>query len=213
LDNRINSTTTDSRPPRSLRRPRRLAEELSDAIARELIFSNAVPPGSMLPPEKELSAHYGVSRPTVREALLMLQYVGLVEMRHGVGTVVLERPHALTNGLDRLCSIETFAREAGEQIETEELEWDEIESDAETAERLAVASGHPVLVVRRIKSLHGTPIGLIHDYVPEGVLPFDLLRSEFHGSTLDVLLAHQEVGAEYADSEIEPVNLPKSIAE
>src|SRR5262245_12006200 len=43
-----------------------LAEELCDAIARELIFSEVVPPGQPLPPEKELGARYSVSRPTVR---------------------------------------------------------------------------------------------------------------------------------------------------
>lgn len=197
----------------SLRRHRpALAEQLCDAIARDLVFSNAVPPGEVLPSEKELSARYSVSRPTVREALLMLQNEGLVGIRHGVGTYVLPRSHTLTNGLDRLCSIETFAREAGQVVQTDELEWEEVEADAETAEKLAVEVGHPVLIVRRIKSLGGVRVGLIHDHIPAGVLPFESLRSEFHGSTLDVILDHPEVGAEYADSDIVPCNLDRATA-
>jgi GntR family transcriptional regulator len=192
------------------RRP--LAEVLSDAIARELILSEEVPPGTLLPSEKDLVARYGVSRPTVREALLMLQQSGLVAMRHGVGTYVLPRSRTLTNGLDRLGSIETFAREAGQTIETEDLEFEEVSADAEIAGRLQIPMDHRVLVVRRVKSLGGTRVGWIHDHIPEGVLPFDLLRSEFHGSTLDVILDHPEVGAEFADSEIEPLNLPGDIA-
>jgi DNA-binding GntR family transcriptional regulator len=195
------------------RRPRPpLAEELCDALARDLILSELVPPGDLLPSEKELSARYGVSRPTVREALLMLQHAGLVAIRHGIGSFVLTRPPALTNGLDRLCSIETFAREAGESIETTELEWEEVEADAELSERLGILEGHGVLIVRRMKSLDGVPVGVIHDHIPAGVLPFDLLRSEFHGSTLDVILDHPEVGAEYADSEIIPVTLENELA-
>ena len=190
-----------------------LSEELCDAIARELIFTDAVPPGQVLPSEKELSRQFGVSRPTVREALLMLQHAGLVAMRHGVGTFVLPRPHILTNGLDRLGSIETFAREAGRSIETSELEWEEVEADAEMSARLNIGIGHRVLVVRRIKSLGGVRVGWIHDHIPEGVLPFELLRSEFDGSTLDVILEHPEVSAEYADSDIEAVALPAEIAE
>jgi DNA-binding GntR family transcriptional regulator len=201
-------------PSMRRRRPRPpLAEELRDAVARDLILSDLVPPGSLLPSEKELSARYGVSRPTVREALLMLQQAGLVATRHGVGSFVLPRPHALTNGLDRLCSIETFAREAGESIETQELEWEEVLADAEMAQRLGIPLGHQVLIVRRMKSLHGVPVGVIHDHIPAGVLGFDLLRSEFHGSTLDVILDHPELGAEYADSEIVPVSLDHALAD
>jgi GntR family transcriptional regulator len=196
---------------RNQRRP--LAEVLCDSIARELILNNTVPPRGLLPSEKELCDRYGVSRPTVREALLLLQQSGLVAMRHGVGTYVLPRSNALTNGLDRLGSIETFAREAGHEIETEELEFEEVGADTEMAARLQIPMDHPVLVVRRVKSLGGTRVGWIHDHIPEGVLPFELLREEFHGSTLDVILDHPEVGAEYADSEIEPLNLPEDVAE
>jgi GntR family transcriptional regulator len=194
----------------SQRRP--LAEVLCDAIARDLIFSDEVSPGKVLPSEKELASRYGVSRPTVREALLMLQLSGLVAMRHGVGSFVLPRSRSLTNGLDRLCSIETFAREAGQTIESEELEFDEVEADAEMAGRLQIPMEHKVLVVRRVKLLGGVRVGWIHDHIPEGVLTFDLLRSEFQGSTLDVILDHPEVGAEFADSEIEPLALPAPVA-
>jgi len=48
--------------------------------------------------------------------------------------------------------------------------------------------------------------------VPDGVLPFEVIRQEFGGSILDVLLAHEEVGVEYEDSNIQPVNLPREIA-
>jgi GntR family transcriptional regulator len=197
----------------SLRHRPPLGEQLGDAIARELILSGVVAPGGLLPSEKELSRRFGVSRPTVREALLMLQYAGLVAMRHGSGTYVLPRPHTLTNGLDRLGSIETFAQEAGESIETEETEWVEVDADANTAVRLGIPLGHRVLIVRRIKSLGGARVGWIHDHIPDGVLPFELLKSEFHGSTLDVILDHPEVGAEYADSDIEAVSLPTDIAD
>ncbi|MEA2376842.1 MAG: GntR family transcriptional regulator [Thermoleophilaceae bacterium] len=190
-----------------------LAEELCEAIARELINSGRIPERELLPPEKELSTIYGVSRPTVREALLMLQHAGIVAIRHGVGTVVLPRPPTLTNGLDRLCSVETFAREAGETIDTTELEWEAVPADPELATTLEVPLGHPVMVVRRVKALGGKRAGYIIDHIPEGVIPFDLLKDEFHGSTLDVILDHPEVGAEYADSDIEPVNLSADIAE
>lgn len=49
--------------------------------------------GTTLPTEPELSEHFGVSRTVVREAMLRLARVGLVRIRQGAGTVVLERFH------------------------------------------------------------------------------------------------------------------------
>jgi GntR family transcriptional regulator len=196
-----------------LRRHRRpLAEEVADAIARELILSEEVEPGGLLPPEKDLAGRLGVSRPTLRESLLMLQQAGLISIRHGVGSVVLPRPRTLTHGLDRLCSIETFAHEAGKEVESVDVEWEEIEADRATAERLQIPFGHPVLVSRRVKTYDGVRVGWLVDYIPDGVLPFDSFRAEFAGSALDVVLDHPEVGAQHADTDLTAVNLPADIA-
>ncbi|HEY4993505.1 MAG TPA: GntR family transcriptional regulator, partial [Nakamurella sp.] len=42
--------------------------------------------GDRLPPERELAARLGVSRSSVRQAIVALQVRGLVEVRHGGGT-------------------------------------------------------------------------------------------------------------------------------
>jgi GntR family transcriptional repressor for pyruvate dehydrogenase complex len=47
-------------------------------------------PGDRLPPEHELAAMLGVSRPSVREGLRRLQAHGLVRVEHGRGAFVLE---------------------------------------------------------------------------------------------------------------------------
>ncbi len=46
------------------------------------------PPGSALPPERELAEIIGVSRPSIREALIALEVMGLVESRQGGGNYV-----------------------------------------------------------------------------------------------------------------------------
>ena len=45
--------------------------------------------GDRLPSERELALAYGVSRPTVREAVFALELDGLVEVRKGVGVFVV----------------------------------------------------------------------------------------------------------------------------
>ena len=61
--------------PRPLdRRP--IYEQVADQLL-ESILSGEMPPGSVLPPERELSEQYGVGRTTIREALRALQTKGL----------------------------------------------------------------------------------------------------------------------------------------
>src|SRR6516225_9265212 len=72
--------------------PRRLYRQIADQI-RTLIRSREFPAGSRLPPERDLARQLGVSRPSVREALIALEVEGLVEVRIGSGIYVLGNGH------------------------------------------------------------------------------------------------------------------------
>jgi DNA-binding FadR family transcriptional regulator len=50
--------------------------------------------GGKLPPEGELASRFGVSRPTVREALARLRSDGVIESRRGSGSHLVRRPGA-----------------------------------------------------------------------------------------------------------------------
>jgi DNA-binding FadR family transcriptional regulator len=68
--------------------PRRLYRQIADQI-RGLIRNGEFPAGSRLPPERDLARQLGVSRPSVREALIALEVEGMVEVRIGSGIYVL----------------------------------------------------------------------------------------------------------------------------
>jgi DNA-binding FadR family transcriptional regulator len=68
--------------------PRRLYRQIADQI-RELIRAGEFLAGARLPPERDLAKQLGVSRPSVREALIALEVEGLVEVRIGSGIYVL----------------------------------------------------------------------------------------------------------------------------
>ena len=66
---------------------RRLYQQVADQI-RGLIREGQFPPGSRLPAERELAGQLGVSRPSLREALIALEIDGSVEIRMGSGVYV-----------------------------------------------------------------------------------------------------------------------------
>ncbi len=67
---------------------------ISDAVASALerrILEGSLKPGDRLPPERELALEFGVSRPSLREAIQKLASKGMVQSRQGGGTYVTDR--------------------------------------------------------------------------------------------------------------------------
>ena len=70
--------------------PRRLYRQIADQL-RSLIAAGEWPVGGRLPAERDLAGQLGVSRPSVREALIALEVEGLVAVRPGSGIEVVAR--------------------------------------------------------------------------------------------------------------------------
>ncbi len=69
----------------------KLADVLCAQIV-DLLGKEEFPERSRLPTETELARRFGVSRPTVREALSRLRSEGIIESRRGSGSYVLRKP-------------------------------------------------------------------------------------------------------------------------
>lgn len=70
-------------------RTRRSFEEALDQIA-ERITTGDLQVGDRLPPEREIAAAMGISRPTLREALKLLVEAGVIEVRSRSGGMVVK---------------------------------------------------------------------------------------------------------------------------
>ena len=66
---------------------------------RELIVSKRFKVGDKIPPETELARLFGIGRPTVREAIKVFQYLGIMESRPGTGTFICDRQHISAEAL------------------------------------------------------------------------------------------------------------------
>jgi GntR family transcriptional regulator, transcriptional repressor for pyruvate dehydrogenase complex len=68
-------------------KPRPIFEQIIDQIKAQ-ILEGALKPGDLLPPERQFSEMVGVNRHSVREALKVLEYMGVVTSRTGIGTIL-----------------------------------------------------------------------------------------------------------------------------
>jgi DNA-binding FadR family transcriptional regulator len=69
--------------------PQRLYRQIAGQL-RSLIAAGEFLPGSRLPAERDLARQLGVSRPTVREALIALEVENVVDVRTGSGIYVVQ---------------------------------------------------------------------------------------------------------------------------
>lgn len=88
----------------------KLYQQIARAIAAS-INDGRYGPGDKLPSERELADDFGVSRPTIRDAMIALEFQGLVEARQGSGVYVNA---VVTPGSDDPADVEVAALELTE---------------------------------------------------------------------------------------------------
>ena len=84
-----------------------ISEEVADRL-RSLILSGELAPGDKLPAERELAERFGTNRNTLREAIRILDAQGLVAVRQGAASEVLDFRRAAN-----LMLIPYYLREVG----------------------------------------------------------------------------------------------------
>ncbi|HSC32880.1 MAG TPA: GntR family transcriptional regulator [Gemmatimonadaceae bacterium] len=149
---------------------RRLVDEVIDHFRVE-ISSGRLTTGSRLPPEAKLTAQLGVSRTTLREAMVVLSHNGLVDVRQGDGTFVrsdnstdrddlahrpvvelLEAQRPIILGLVRLAASRRTEQDATRlgQLATalEAAQDNDLVTDADTLESGLAAAAHSDLLAQ-----------------------------------------------------------------
>jgi GntR family transcriptional regulator len=122
---------------------------------RRRIVSGALATGERLPSERQLSAHYRVSTPTLRDALGVLQAEGLVEKVQGRGNFVRKPPPRLTYpGAAEVADLHIVSS------------FSEVAAAGEVAARLGVPSDTTVTQYVCLVHRGDTPQSLTHLYVP-----------------------------------------------
>jgi len=181
---------------------------------RHAIENGTYQPGEQLPSEANLAGELGISRGTLREALLNLEREGVIVRKHGVGTFVAPGcEHRLESGLERLESILELAARRGLQTKFDALQVREEPADAELADRLQATPGTLLTSVRRVIVVDKVPVAYMLDVVLSSVLPSVAVDESFNGSVLDLLKQKQEQPIAQAMADIVALNADASLAD
>lgn len=145
---------------------------IADAL-RSRIKTGDLPPGAFVAPETMLASEFGVSRPVVRQAMMMLVNEGYITRTRGRGTIVRERPDQKLSGwvvelIDDMVgagSIENvlaFGRETRMEVQ----HFREIPAIAYVASALNIALGDPIYELRSVRSSNDGPAALQLNFMP-----------------------------------------------
>ncbi|MEU9853179.1 GntR family transcriptional regulator [Streptomyces sp. NPDC047974] len=151
-----------------------IAEEIVEQIR-----AGVLKPGDLVPSESELVERYGVAGGTIRKAMVEVRASGLVETRHGKGSIVKDRPPVRLRSSDRFrashrrggkAAYLAESAQSGATAKVSVLFIGPLEASEEIAGRLGVEPGAQVLARRRLYFRNGTPVETASSYLPWDVV-------------------------------------------
>ena len=149
---------------------------------RELVAQKE--PNDSMPSEMALAAQFGVSRGTVKQALLDLVNEGIIYRRQGSGTFVSEP--RITRSFDRLPSFTEDIRRMGKGPETRILSLKQVPAPPFLLALFGLRKDETVTKFKRVVSTEGTPVVVVTSYLNPHVYP-DLRSDEIKESLYEAL--------------------------
>ena len=161
--------------------------QIADSLAKR-ILSGELAVGERLPSERQLAEELGVSRMTVRQALLALRRSGLVQSRRGQGSFVsgpkLEQPVDILTGFSD--NILAKGMKPGARV----LSAEQRLASQSVARSLGLPVGEPVWRLHRLRLADNMPAALEISYFPARLFP-DLNRHDLEGRSVYAILAEE----------------------
>jgi GntR family transcriptional regulator len=138
-----------------------------EAILTAAIADGTFPSGSRLPNEDELVERYAVSRTTIRQTIQNLVRRGLVEIRRGKGTFVLEPK--ITQDLTELTGFVEDMQVLGRQASARLLDKQIVPASKSVARQLAINAGAPVVRIQRVRLADNIPLSFDETFLPREI--------------------------------------------
>lgn len=157
---------------RPLRSNKKMAEQVRDAVS-DYIRDHGLKAGDRIPTEAELCAAFGVSRPSVREALRLLEQERLIVTEHGRGRFVtaaaalnVARPITVFESISQMLAALGYAPETRVLSARSLL----AASEPQAAAALGLQPGAEVFVLERLREAGGQVLVYSIDVIPVALL-------------------------------------------
>ena len=147
-------------------RPVPLYAQLESLLAAE-IAAGRLPPGDQLPNEEELVKRYAVSRTTVRQTIQNLVRRGLIQIRRGKGTFVLQPK--ITQELTHLSGFVEDMQSLGRNASARLLDKQTVPASDSVARQLAITAGTRVVRIQRVRLADNSPLSFDETYLPREI--------------------------------------------
>lgn len=151
-----------------------------------MVQRGALKPGEKLEAERELAARLGVSRSTLRQALIALEEQGVVRRVPGRGGGTFIASAKVDRDLSHIVGVPRLLRDQGFTAGSRVLSVSVALADADAAEALGVPLGSGVVDLVRIRLADGAPISLERAVLPSALVP-GLPERELSGSLYELL--------------------------
>ena len=129
------------------------------------VFAGVYPSGGRIPSEQAFCETYGVSRVTVRKALLDMVQEGLLVRRQGKGTFVADK--RLQRNLQHITSFSDACRNIGRTASAKIISVSYEPAHPEDCERLGIPADGRVLEICRLRSCDHEPVMVEINRFPE----------------------------------------------
>jgi GntR family transcriptional regulator len=133
---------------------------------RELITTGKLQPGDKLPPETTLCKNLGVSRLTLRHALLNLTNEGLLFRKRALGTFVAFPKRQIPIAANRLGGLTDEMAKRGSIVHSRVLNQQKVPAVDEILRNLQLSWNDTVIQIQRLRSVNETPIVIETCYFP-----------------------------------------------
>lgn len=170
--------------------------------------------GDKLPTEKEMAERFQVSRPTLREALKLLEQEAVIDVHQGKGRFLAAG--ALLNiarPITKFESVSQMVASHGYTAQTQLLGFSTVPADAEIAAKLTVEEGTPLIRVERLRSSGGQPLIYSLDWLPKALFGPNLDTAPDWSGSIVALLAGMDRNPVASTANVKATLLPEEVAE
>lgn len=182
------------------------AYKIVHSSLKKEIQDGKYPVSELLPTEPELEKIFKVSRTTIRKAMELLKEEGLIEIKQGRGTMVLD--YRTKQDMNKVTSVTESLRRRGYEVRTKSMYIDSIPASEELSYELGIKHGAMVARIQRIQLADEKPVAIMKNYIPYQYVPnIEKFTNKFSGLyqfleeqyQLEIHAAHDKIFAKSAD--------------